>query len=158
MQTFTIAPAELGDPADVAALFRAYAAALDIDLGVQGFEQELAELPGAYAPPHGALLLARGEKATSLGCVAIRRLDGRACEMKRLYVCPEARGTGLGRALVAAVLAEAPPLGYRQIKLDTLPQRSRFIAISAFSPFRPTAITPMRARSALAESSNPRYS
>ena len=108
MQTFTIAPAEPGDLADVAALFRAYAAALDIDLGVQGFEQELAELPGAYAPPHGALLLARGEKATSLGCVAIRRLDGRACEMKRLYVCPEARGTGLGRALVAAVLAEAP--------------------------------------------------
>ena len=137
MQTFTIAPAEPGDLADVAALFRAYAAALDIDPGVQGFEQELAELPGAYAPPHGALLLARGEKATSLGCVAIRRLDGRACEMKRLYVCPEALGTGLGRTLVAAVLAEAPRLGYRQIKLDILPQLREAIALYRNFGFQP---------------------
>ena len=137
MQTFTIAPAEPGDLADVAALFRAYAAALHIDLGVQGFEQELAELPGAYAPPHGALLLARGEEGAALGCVAIRRLDGLACEMKRLYVCPEARGTGLGRALVAAVLAEAPRLSYRQIKLDTLPQLGEAIALYRNFGFQP---------------------
>ena len=137
MQTFTIAPAELGDLAEVAALFRAYAAALDIDLGVQGFELELAELPGAYAPPHGGLLLARGEAGTSLGCVALRPLDERGCEMKRLYVRPEARGTALGKALVAAVLAAATRLGYREIKLDTLPQLREAIALYRYFGFQP---------------------
>ena len=137
MQTFTIAPAEAGDLADVAALFRAYAAALDIDLGVQGFEQELAELPGAYAPPHGALLLARGEEGAALGCVAIRRLDASAGEMKRLYVRPGARGTGLGKALLAAVVAEATRLGYREIKLDTLPQLVKAITLYRDFGFQP---------------------
>ena len=137
MQTFTIAPAEPGDLADVAALFRAYAAALDIDLGVQGFEQELAELPGAYAPPRGALLLARGEDGVALGCIALRPLSEDACEMKRLYVLPGGRGTGLGKALVAAVLAEATRLGYREIKLDTLPELKEAIALYCRFGFQP---------------------
>jgi putative acetyltransferase len=128
MRPFTIAPAETGELADAAALFRAYAAALDVDLGFQGFEQELADLPGAYAPPQGALLLARGED-DALGCIALRRLDESACEMKRLYVRPAARGTGLGRALIAAALAEATRLGYREITLDTLPQLDAAIAL-----------------------------
>jgi putative acetyltransferase len=136
MRPFTIAPAETGELADAAALFRAYAAALDVDLGFQGFEQELADLPGAYAPPQGALLLARGED-DALGCIALRRLDESACEMKRLYVRPAARGTGLGRALVAAVLAEAARLGYREIKLDTLPQLDAAIALYRSFGFQP---------------------
>jgi len=137
MHTFTIAPAETDDLADVAALFRAYAAVLDIDLGVQGFEQELAELPGAYAPPQGTLLLARGGDGAALGCVALRPLDESACEMKRLFVRSEARGTGLGRALVVAVLAEATRLGYREIKLDTLPQLEEAIALYRDFGFQP---------------------
>ena len=137
MHTFTIAPAETDDLADVAALFRAYAAVLDIDLGVQGFEQELAELPGAYAPPQGTLLLARGGDGAALGCVALRPLDESACEMKRLFVRSEARGTGLGRALVVAVLAEATRLGYREVKLDTLPQLEEAIALYRDFGFQP---------------------
>jgi GNAT superfamily N-acetyltransferase len=137
MRPFTIAPAETGDLADAVALFRAYAAALDVDLGFQGFEQELAELPGAYAQPQGALLLARGEDGGALGCIALRRLDESACEMKRLYVRPAARGTGLGRALVAAVLAEATRLGYREVKLDTLPQLDAAIALYRGFGFQP---------------------
>ena len=137
MQTFTIAPAKPGDLADVAALFREYAAALDVDLCFQGFEQELAELPGAYVPPQGALLLARGTDGASRGCVALRALSDGACEMKRLFVSPEARGTGLGRALVAAVLSEATRRGYREIKLDTLPQLKEAIALYRDFGFEP---------------------
>ena len=137
MRPFTIAPAEPGDLADAAALFREYAAELDVDPSFQSFEQELAELPGAYTPPQGALLLARGTDGAALGCVALRSLDGRACEMKRLYVRPGARGTGLGRALVAAVLAEAARLGYREIKLDTLPQLKEAIALYRDFGFQP---------------------
>jgi GNAT superfamily N-acetyltransferase len=139
MQPFTIAPAEPDDLPDAAALFRAYAAALDVDLCFQGFERELAELPGAYAPPQGTLLLARGEDGAALGCVALRPLSEGACEMKRLYLLPGARGTGLGRALVAAVLAEATRLGYREIKLDTLPQLKEAIALYRGFGFRPVA-------------------
>src|SRR6187402_1822265 len=91
-------PAEL---AAAATLFQAYADALDIDLAYQDFTRELAALPGKYAPPRGALLLAVDGDGTALGCVALRPFgDGDACEMKRLYVAPAARGTGLGRALV----------------------------------------------------------
>lgn len=145
MQPFTIAPAERGDLHDTAALFRAYAAALDVDLCFQGFERELAELPGAYAPPRGALLLARGEDGAALGCIALRPLDANACELKRLYVRPETRGTGLGRALVGAILAEATRLGYREIKLDTLPQLKEAMALYrsfGFQPVTPFGVHP----------------
>ncbi len=137
MRPFTISPPEPDDLADAATLFREYAAALDVDLGIQGFEQELAELPGAYVPPQGALLLARGKDGAALGCIAVRHLDESACEMKRLYVRPEARGTGLGKALVAAVLAAATRLGYREIKLDTLPQLREAIALYRDFGFQP---------------------
>ena len=108
------------DLADVARLFRAYAAALPIDLGYQGFEAELAGLPGAYAPPGGALLLARAPGGSAIGCVALRRLAADICEMKRLYVAPEGRGLGLGRALAEAILDEAARLGHAEMRLDTL--------------------------------------
>lgn len=110
------------DLAAVAALFRAYAASLDVDLAYQGFEAELAGLPGKYTPPEGALLLARLPNSTPVGCVALRSMDlAGSAEMKRLYVAPDARGTGLGRRLVEAVVQEAHRLGYREIRLDTLP-------------------------------------
>ncbi|MBM3647287.1 MAG: GNAT family N-acetyltransferase [Alphaproteobacteria bacterium] len=122
----TIAPAT--GPADLAAiraLFADYARSLGFSLDYQGFDSELAGLPGKYTPPDGALLLARaaGEAA---GCVALRRLGEDVCEMKRLYVPPAHRalrmadGKSIGRGLALAVVAEARRLGYRRLRLDTI--------------------------------------
>lgn len=112
-------------------LFRAYASSLDIDLGFQGFEAELASLPGRYAPPAGELLLARGPGGAPVGCVALRPLAAvaTACEMKRLYVSPEARGIGLGRLLVEAAVSAAKRMGYSEIRLDTLPSMTSAVAL-----------------------------
>src|SRR5262249_55662894 len=85
----------------IASLFRAYAASLPISLDYQDFDAELALLPGKYAPPKGALILARNDAGDAIGCVALRPFENEegVCEMKRLYVAPEGRGTGLGRQL-----------------------------------------------------------
>jgi ribosomal protein S18 acetylase RimI-like enzyme len=113
-------------------LFRAYAAALSIDLAYQDFESELAALPGKYAPPGGALLLARGKDGALLGCAALRPMaPPGCCEMKRLYVAPEARGLGLGKALVEAVLEAARQAGYGELRLDTLPEMTEAQALYA---------------------------
>jgi len=120
---FDIRPARTPDDlAAVAALFRAYAASLPVGLDYQDFDAELAGLPGKYAPPAGELLLARDAAGAPLGCVALRALavDG-ACEMKRLYLDPAARGSGLGRALAGHIVETARRLGYRELRLDTLP-------------------------------------
>ncbi|MCP5265074.1 MAG: GNAT family N-acetyltransferase [Burkholderiaceae bacterium] len=102
------------------ALFTEYQRAIGVDLCFQGFEAELRDLPGGYAPPAGRLLLAwRGNDA--LACVGLRDLGGGRAEMKRLYVRPSARGGGLGEALVARVLDAAREIGYEQVVLDTLP-------------------------------------
>ena len=107
--------------ADARALFLEYAQVLGIDLCFQGFDTELAELPGSYARPAGRLLAASLDGALA-GCVAMRPLLDRACEMKRLYVRPAARGGGVGRALAGAVIAAALDEDYVRMRLDTLPQ------------------------------------
>ncbi len=118
---FSIRPAAASDLPAVAQLFRDYAAALEVDLSYQGFAAELAALPGAYAPPAGALLLACSPGGEPLGCVAVRPLaDDGCCEMKRLHASPHARGLGIGRALAMAAIEAATRAGYRTMRLDTL--------------------------------------
>lgn len=108
------------DLEQVQILWREYANSLDFDLDFQGFEQELAHLPGDYAPPQGLLLLAnyQGQLAA---CVAIRQLEESICEMKRLYVRPEFRGLGIGRALAQLVIEQTRTMGYTVVRLDTAP-------------------------------------
>jgi ribosomal protein S18 acetylase RimI-like enzyme len=113
-----------GDRAAVVALLREYWGYLGVPACFQDFDAELADLPGAYAPPGGQMLLARATLDNALvGCVAVRPVPGvpGMCEMKRLYVRPAARGSGLGRQLALAVMDEARQLGYRHMCLDTLP-------------------------------------
>lgn len=132
------------DLESVRILFREYADSLGVNLDYQGFEEEVRDLPGTYAPPAGTLLLARRGNEV-LGCVGIRPIDARVAEMKRLFVRPAGRGTGLGRTLAEAAIRFADAAGYERMRLDTLPQMQRaqelyrrlgFVAIDAyrFSP------------------------
>ena len=107
------------DLESVRAIFREYADGLGIDLCFQGFEDELATLPGKYAEPQGRVLLAEDD-GQALGCVAMRPLEGALCEMKRLYVRPAGRGRHLGRQLAAAICRAAKEGGYTRMRLDTL--------------------------------------
>jgi len=122
-------------------LFVEYAHWLKVDLCFQGFERELASLPGAYAPPRGRLLLA-GTPDAGFGCVALRPLDSdrgvaapgaevAAGEVKRLYVQPLRRGEGWGQRLARAIVDEARVIGYRELKLDTLEWMSAARALYA---------------------------
>ena len=105
----------------------------------QGFEEELATLPGKYAPPRGRLLLAHGDGQCA-GCVALRPWEPDICEMKRLYVRPAVRGHGVGRQLVTAVLAEARQAGYQRMRLDTL--ASMYAAQAVYRAFGFRSIPP----------------
>jgi putative acetyltransferase len=113
-------------------LFRSYATefadSIAEALCFQGFEAEIAGLPGRYAPPSGCLLLAIDGDSPA-GCVAMRDLGGGTCEMKRLYIPPEYRGRGLGSLVVGEVIRRAERAGYRRMVLDTLPEMAGAIAL-----------------------------
>ncbi|HVA40060.1 MAG TPA: GNAT family N-acetyltransferase [Candidatus Binataceae bacterium] len=120
----------------VRALFREYAAGVGVDLCFQGFDAEVATLPGRYAPPTGRLLLARrGNEA--VGCVGLRALDDGVCEMKRLYVRPDVRGQNVGRQLVERICDHARALRYARLCLDTLPSMSAARALYRSLGFKP---------------------
>lgn len=120
------------------ALIEEYAAGLGVDLCFQNLSEELANLRAVYGPPGGSLLLARRDDALC-GCIAIRSLQPGVCEMKRLYVRPQGRGTGLGRRLADAAIAQAKHLGYTRMVLDTLPQMRAAQALYASLGFREIA-------------------
>jgi len=123
-------------------LFREYADSLGVDLCFQGFEKELAGLPGDYAPPGGRLYLAFVNDQPA-GCVGLRKIEGGASEMKRLYVRPLFRGQGIGRQLVLALVKDARELGYARMLLDTLPSMKRALELYRTMGFKP--IDPYRA-------------
>jgi putative acetyltransferase len=122
-------------------LFEEYAASLAVDLGFQDFDRELAELPGEYVPPDGRVLLALAPEPA--GCVALRPFEPGVCEMKRLYVRPAYRSSGLGRLLAEAIVAAGRDAGYERMRLDTLPTMAAarglyrslgFVEIEAYRP------------------------
>ena len=131
---------------EVRELFLEYAESLGFSLCFQGFDQEVAALPGIYAPPAGRLLLATIDEQ-SAGCAGLHKLEDEVCEMKRLYVRPSWRGFGLGRALAEIIIDEALKLGYRKMRLDTIAGKMdnairlyRQLGFKEIAPYQPNPI------------------
>lgn len=126
-------------------LFLEYADSLGFDLAFQNFDDELAGLPGEYAPPEGRLILAETQ-AGFAGCVALRRISDDICEMKRLYVRPESRGLGIGRVLGDTIVEEARQAGYGRMRLDTVAWMTQAKALYrslGFAPIGPYRYNPI---------------
>jgi ribosomal protein S18 acetylase RimI-like enzyme len=141
--TWATSPVQLGQ---VRELFLEYAESLGFSLCFQGFDKELAQLPGMYAPPEGRLLLGMVADRPA-GCAGLHKLEGSICEMKRLYVPPPFRGIGLGRRLAGEIIAEARAIGYRKIRLDTIVGKMdqaielyRQLGFREIDPYRPNPI------------------
>lgn len=145
-------PRDAADIDSIAGLFREYAGSLGFSLGYQDFEAELAGLPGKYAPPHGALLLATVDDVAA-GAVALRQLEPGICEMKRLYVRPSYRGERLengrsiGRALAHRIVEVGRNAGYRRLRLDTIGDRMeaavklyRSMGFTEIAPYYPSPV------------------
>ena len=147
VQDFDFATAQSSpEIAQVRELFLEYANSLSFSLCFQSFDQELASLPGDYAPPGGGLILATSNGHPA-GCVALHKLDPDICEMKRLYVRQQFRGRGLGRDLTEKVIAEARQMGYKKLRLDTVePMMQTAVAMyrqlgfREIPPYRPNPI------------------
>ena len=127
-------------------LFLEYAQSLGFSLCFQGFDKELAELPGDYAPPDGRLLLAEYDGKLA-ACVALHKLESGICEMKRLYLRPRFRGKGLGRALAERIISDARQIGYHRMRLDTVEPimkdavaMYRKLGFKEIAPYRPNPI------------------
>lgn len=127
-------------------LFLEYAQSLGFSLCFQGFDHELAGLPGDYAPPQGRLLLA-SSASQPVGCVALHAINDEHCEMKRLYVRPQFRGHGLGKGLAERIIAEARQIGYTRLRLDTVEPKMktavamyRQLGFREIAPYRPNPI------------------
>ncbi len=117
-------------------LFREYEASLGVDLCFQSFEKELKNLPGEYAKPSGRLFLALSVEKIA-GCIALRKINEATCEMKRLFVRPDFRGLRLGKMLIEKVIVEAKAIGYRRMRLDTLPDKMpKAVELYQFYGFR----------------------
>ena len=132
-------PESLDEIGEARMLFEEYATSLNFSLCFQGFDQELANLPGEYAKPEGRLLLARHDGKLA-GCIALRKIDDGVCEMKRLFVRSEFRGRGIGRALAEKVIADARTIGYSSMRLDTLASMREAITL-----YRSLGFTPIEA-------------
>ena len=142
---FQIRPALAPDIPEVRRMLEEYVGWIGLDLAFQEIDEELAGLPGEYVPPRGALFIAESE-GRLIGMIGLRPFDGTICEMKRLYVRPEARGRGLAKQLIAAALDEARRLHYSEIRLDTLPMmgdaQSLYVALG-FADIPPYYDTPI---------------
>jgi putative acetyltransferase len=144
LKGFSVTQAESPDQvAQARELFLEYAESLGFSLCFQNFDKELARLPGDYAPPEGRLLLAECEGELA-ACVALHKLEPGICEMKRLYLRPQFRGKGLGRALADRVIAEARQIGYERMRLDTVEPvmkdavaMYRKLGFKEIAPYRP---------------------
>lgn len=136
-------PQDLGH---VVAIFREYVSSPRASLDFQDYEAEFAALPGKYAAPEGCLLLAWKDDGAVVGCAALRRIDDRTCEMKRVYVRPAARGESLGRRLVERIVEEARAAGYARICLDVLPEFTAAQGLyesMGFQPAPPVTFNPV---------------